>query len=358
MEKKIRLKKYLKDFRPYKADEINYAYRLNANELPYGYEEIFNLTKKEKAFLNQIDIKNINRYPDPLQKKLQHLMLNNYKLKTGQILLGNGSDELILYLLLTLTGKTSKVLYMDPSFSMYKILTKGLGLKGIEVPLTSEFQLDIKNILKKIRLNNPDLIFIASPNNPTGNSFDKRDILEIVHSSKGIVVIDEAYADYSSDSCLGLLKKNKNLLIMKTMSKIGFASLRLGFILGSKEVISNIDKLRLPYNISTFSQLVAYKFFQKPSIINKHIKEVKIERLDLRNFLETFDQLKVFDSDSNFILIRLKKAKALFNFLKKKKIIVKSFFHEKKLSDCLRITIGTPNENKKLKSCIRIFFKK
>ena len=358
MLNKIRLKKSLKTFEAYSADETNYSFRLNANEFPFDYDEIFNLTKKEKAFLNEINIRNINRYPDPFQKELRSIILNNYNLKKGQILFGNGSDELILYILLTLTGKTSKVLYLDPSFSMYKILTKGLGLKGIGVPLTSEFKLNLKKVIKEIRLNDPDVIFIASPNNPTGNSFKKEDIIKIIECSKGIVVIDEAYSDYSSTSCIDLLRKNKNLLIMKTMSKIGFASLRLGFLLGDRAVISSINKLRLPYNISTFSQIIAYKFFQKPSVINGYIEEIKDQRTQLYDFLKTLPELKVFDSDSNFILIKLKKSKELYKFLTKKNIIIKNFFSVVRLQDCLRITIGTSKENKKLISSIRHFFKK
>ena len=204
----------------------------------------------------------------------------------------------------------------------------------------------------------PDLIFIASPNNPTGNSFDKSDIIEIIKSSKGLVVIDEAYSDYSSDSCLSLLKKNKNLLIMKTMSKIGFAALRLGYLIGDKQILNAVNKIRLPYNISSISQLVATDFFKNSKLLEKQIEVVKKERSKVFNFLSRIQNLKVFESDSNFILFEVKKSKRLFELLKKENIIVKNFPKNNKLENCLRVSIGLPKENKRFMSVVSSFLVK
>ena len=241
---------------------------------------------------------------------------------------------------------------------MYRILTKALGLRGVSVPLRSNFNLNLSKVLRAIKLHDPDVIFIASPNNPSGNSFDKNELLEVVKYSKGIVVIDEAYSQYSNYSCVNFLKDNKNLLIMKTMSKIGFASLRLGFLLGDKSVIDSINKLRLPYNISTFSQIIANKFYMNPSVIDNHIQTIKNQRVMIIDFLKNFSDVKVFRSDSNFVLIKLKKSLSLYNFLRSNDLIVKNFPNEKKLSNCLRITIGKPVENNRLMSLISEFFKK
>ena len=358
MTNKIRLKKFLKDFDSYSADKTNFAYRLNANESPFNFENIFNSSALEKKFLKSMKIKDINRYPDSTQDKLKNSILKFYGLKKGQVLIGNGSDELILYILLTLTGKSSKVLYLDPSFSMYKILTKGLGLKGVSVPLSSEFKLDVEKVLKKITLHDPDIIFIASPNNPSGNSFKQEDIIKIVNFSKGIVVVDEAYSDYSDFSFVKSLKSYKNMLIMKTMSKVGFASLRLGFLLGEKSLIDSVDKLRLPYNVSSFSQLIATKFFKDPSIIEKQIGIIKTQRMKVEAFLNKIPDIKVYSSDSNFILIRLKNSDALFSFLKSNDLIVKNFLNNKKLNNCLRITVGLPKENNRLMLLLSNFFNK
>ena len=358
MANKLRIKKSLRDFSSYSADKTDYRYRLNANELPFEYKEIFKLGSLEEKILKKNKITDLNRYPDSFQGELKSNILKFYKLKKGQILFGNGSDELILYILLTLTGKTSKVLYLDPSFSMYRILTKALGLRGVSVPLRSNFNLNLSKVLRAIKLHDPDVIFIASPNNPSGNSFDKNELLEVVKYSKGIVVIDEAYSQYSNYSCVNFLKDNKNLLIMKTMSKIGFASLRLGFLLGDKSVIDSINKLRLPYNISTFSQIIANKFYMNPSVIDNHIQTIKNQRVMIIDFLKNFSDVKVFRSDSNFVLIKLKKSLSLYNFLRSNDLIVKNFPNEKKLSNCLRITIGKPVENNRLMSLISEFFKK
>jgi|APSaa5957512535_1039671.scaffolds.fasta_scaffold00628_16 histidinol-phosphate aminotransferase len=358
MTNRIRLKKSLQSFNSYSADKTSFNYRLNANESPFKYQDIFNASALEKKFLKSMKIEDINRYPDSTQEELKDSILKFYGLKKGQVLLGNGSDELILYILLTLTGKSSNVLYLDPSFSMYEILTKGLGLKGISVPLTSGFKLDVEKVLKKIKSHDPDIVFIASPNNPTGNAFKKEDIIKIVSFSKGIVVLDEAYSDYSDFSFIKSLKKYKNMLIMKTMSKVGFASLRLGFLLGEKRLIDSINKLRLPYNISSFSQSVANKFFKNPFIIGKHIDIIKAERSKVEAFLKEISNVKVYSSDSNFILIRLKRSNALFNFLRSNDLIVKNFPNNKKLHDCLRITIGLPKENKRLMLLVSQFLNK
>lgn len=358
MASKLRLRKSLKGFSSYSADQIDYSYRLNANELPFEYREIFSLTPSEEKIFKKNKITDINRYPDSFQNDLKKNILKFYKLKKGQILFGNGSDELILYVLLTLTGKTSKVLYLEPSFSMYKILTKGLGLKGVGVPLKPNFELNLPKVLQNIKMHDPDVIFIASPNNPSGNKFNKNELLEIVKNSKGIVVIDEAYSEYSQDSYVSFLKSNKNLLIMKTMSKIGFASLRLGFLLGDDDVIDCIEKMRLPYNISTFSQLIANKFYQNPSVIDGHIKTIKEQRSIMSSFLKSFPDIEVFASDSNFILIRTNKSLLLFNFLKANNLIVKNFPKEKKLLDCLRVTVGKPKDNARFMSLISKFYKK
>lgn len=355
MDFKIRLSKSLRNFSSYVPDKVNYKIRLNSNESPFNESNNFLLNLVYKRVFKS---SSINRYPDSSQAALKKEVSQFYGFKSNQILFGNGSDELILYLLLALTGKTSKVLYLEPSFSMYKILTKALGLKGIGVSLNSDFSLNLAKVLLKIKKEDPDLIFIASPNNPTGNSFDKSDIIEIIKSSKGLVVIDEAYSDYSSDSCLSLLKKNKNLLIMKTMSKIGFAALRLGYLIGDKQILNAVNKIRLPYNISSISQLVATDFFKNSKLLEKQIEVVKKERSKVFNFLSRIQNLKVFESDSNFILFEVKKSKRLFELLKKENIIVKNFPKNNKLENCLRVSIGLPKENKRFMSVVSSFLVK
>jgi|TARA_B100000959_G_scaffold287590_1_gene374641 histidinol-phosphate aminotransferase len=355
---KLRIKQSLKNFNSYVPDEIDFLFRLNANESPFDDTEniLRNLYRKNNR--RYLQSNSINRYPDPIQKDLRKKVSSFHGVNQNQIVFGNGSDELILYLLLVLTGRTSKVMYLEPSFSMYKILTAAVGLKGIKVELNKNFQIDIANMISKIRKDDPDLIFIPTPNNPTGNSFDPDDIKKIIKTSKGLVIIDEAYADYSTQSYFPLLKKNENLLIMRTMSKIGFASLRLGYLVGDKKIINEINKIRLPYNISTLSQVIASDYFVNQQLSKQKITIIKKERIKLMDFLNKFSKVQTFESDSNFILIRLKESKSLNNFLRKNNIIVRSFDSHKRLQNCLRLTVGLPSENKKLMSTFSKFIKK
>ena len=358
MSSQLRVKKILKNFSSYEPDEIEYSYRLNANESPFDetLQILESLSKsKKKAYLKA---NAINRYPDPYQKELRKRVSKLHGVNLNQIIFGNGSDELILYLLLALTGKTTNIIHLNPSFSMYKILSSATGNNPIKVNLDSNFQIDINDMLKKIKKYNPDLIFIPTPNNPTGNSFHQEDIKKIIKSSKGLVVIDEAYADYSSHSYLPILKRNSNLLIMKTMSKVGFASLRLGYLIGNSKIISEINKIRLPYNISTLSQLIACDYFDNQKSIKRKIQIIKSERTRLVKFLEDRTNFDVYPTDSNFILIRTTKSKSLNNFLKTQSIILRSFNSNKELKNCLRITVGSPKENNKLIRAISAFIVK
>ena len=289
----LRVKKALKKLVAYSPDDVGFKIRLNANEAPFDFtiDEIRSLkNSKAKKYLK---FNSVNRYPDAKQIDLRDLIAKHYKVNKNQISLFNGSDELILNLLLSLTGKSESVLTFQPSFSMYKILTKSLGMKCLEVPLTQNYDIDLLKTLAVLDQADPDLIFIASPNNPTSNSFVKEKIFQILTKAKGLVVIDEAYSEYANFSFIKSLKKYKNLVIMKTMSKIGFASLRLGFLIANKEVVNTVNKIRLPYNVSTLSQLIAQDYFLNIKKYKNQIQNVIHERIKLTERLKKHKELKV-----------------------------------------------------------------
>ena len=353
----MRIKRHLKKLIPYTPDSIDYKIRLNANESPFNQTKKL-LTKIKSGNLStQLEDNSINRYPDPSYSILLNKISRKYNVSTSNIVLSNGSDELILYLLMCLTGKTSRILTFDPTFSMYQILSETLNIKCNRIPLDKNFDIPINTTLKKIKEYDPDIIFIASPNNPTANSFSKEKILKIVEKSDGLVVIDEAYGDYSKTSFIQQLSKYNNLAILKTMSKVGFASLRVGFLIANQKAVKIINKVRLPYNLSTLSNIIAQDFFDDDKKYIKDIQKIVNERERLSILLKSNDKFVVYPSDSNFIFIKFSKTKSLYKYLQNHNISIK-VFRNPKLKDYFRVTIGTKKENDLILSCIKKFFDK
>ncbi len=195
----------------------------------------------------------LNRYPEAGAPKLRERFAQYYGVNKDMIMLGNGSDELIQMLCMTLKGKVNGVLVPVPTFVMYKIIAVNTGNKVLEVPLDKKFDLDIDAMLSKIKSTFPSLIFLSYPNSPTGNLFNRDKIETIIKKTPGVVVIDEAYADFSGRTLLPLLKKYDNLVFLNTLSKLGLASMRLGFLIGNRDIIAQLDKVRLPYNVNCLS---------------------------------------------------------------------------------------------------------
>ena len=353
----MRIKRHLKKLTPYTPDSIDYKIRLNANESPFNEtKKLLNKIKSGNLSI-QLDDNSINRYPDPSYSILLNKISKRYNVRTSNIALSNGSDELILYLLMCLTGKTSRILTFDPTFSMYQILSETLNIKCNRIPLDKNFDIPINSTLKKIKEYDPDIIFIASPNNPTANSFSKEKILKIIEKSDGLVVIDEAYGDYSKTSFIQQLSKYNNLAILKTMSKVGFASLRVGFLIANQKAVKIINKVRLPYNLSTLSNIIAQDFFDDDKKYIKDIQKIVNERERLSILLKSYDKFVVYPSDSNFIFIKFSKTKSLYKYLQNHNISIK-VFRNPKLKDYFRVTIGTKKENDLILSCIKKFFDK
>lgn len=326
------VKKNVSLLKAYNAEEIPCRIKLDANESPYGFSSRLKITDKIKT----------NRYPDPEAKRLKKLIAKDLKVKQENILQGNGSDELIYYLITTFGGP---VLYPVPTFSMYGIISQALGEKKIEIPLDKGFDLDKKAILTGIKKQKPKLIFISSPNNPTGTCFSSDIILNIIKTSKGIVIVDEAYQPFSSEKgFLPLLKDYKNLVIMRTLSKIGLAALRLGFLIADPEIIREVNKVRLPFNVNSISQSIAIEVLKDKKRLNSSIKIIISERERLFKEIEKINGIEPFPSKANFILFKVKNPKGIYNTLLRKGILVRNM--NDTVKDCLRVTIGTPKENK------------
>ena len=317
----------IRSLKAYKAKKIPCRVKLDANESPYG----FTVLRSVKT----------NRYPDPEAIELRKLVAKGWKVKYGNTLHGNGSDELIYYLIITFGGP---VLYPVPTFSMYGIISEALNAKKIEVPLDKYFDLDLKEMLRVIKKNKPKLTFLASPNNPTGNAFSVDKIEKIIRASKGIVVVDEAYQDYSSKkSFLPLFNKYKNLVTLRTLSKIGLAGLRTGFMIADTDVIEEVNKVRLPFNLNSLSQNVAIEGLRKKKEMSSAIRSIISERKRLFKGMQKMDGISPYPSDANFILFKADNSDNIYEGLLKKKVLIRDMSGA--IEDCLRVTVGTPAEN-------------
>ncbi len=299
-----------------------------------------------------------NRYPDPLQKKLRQKIAGIKKINDTQLFLGNGSDEPIDLLIRACCDPgVNNIIIMPPTYGMYEVAAAINNVEVLKVPLTRSFEIDTGNVLAAIN-EQTRIVFICSPNNPTGNSMDQKAVKEILDTFNGLVVVDEAYIDFApGNSMLNELAQFPNLVVLQTFSKAwGLAALRLGMAMASEEIIGLLNKIKPPYNINAATAALVSDALDNHSFINETVSRIITERTSLAKKLSVLDQVeKVFESDANFLLVKVKQAEELYRYLMKRGIIVRNRSHEKHCEGCLRITIGTEEENEKLINTINHF---
>jgi histidinol-phosphate aminotransferase len=290
----------------------------------------------------------INRYPDAGAHQLKERIRKVTNLPSGmEVLLGNGSDEIIQLLALAVAKPDAVLLSVEPSFVMYRMIATFVGMKYVGVPLEEDFSLNRKAILDAIQREQPALVFLAYPNNPTGNLFDAASIKQIILAAPGMVVVDEAYYAFARDSFISHLAHYDNLLVMRTFSKLGMAGLRLGFLAGSAAWLSQLEKLRLPYNVGVLPQLVAAKLLEHHDVLLEQAERIKQQRARLLASLNTIVGVRTYSSEANFILFRVAKATQVFEGLKQRGVLIKNLSGgHPALIDCLRVTVGAPDENR------------
>ena len=302
---------------------------MDANENPYG---------------------NLNRYPDPYQKELKTAISKFKGIAREKIFLGNGSDEIIdLCFRIFCNPGVDMVLTFTPTYGMYEVSATINNIKVLNVPLNEMFQIDLQNVIPLFADRNLKLIFICSPNNPTGNSMNFSDVEYILNNFSGIVVIDEAYIDFSDKaSFLGLIDKYPNLVVMQTFSKaFGLAAVRVGIAFSDPDTIHFFNKLKPPYNISSINQKAALRKLDKIEEYNEQVDKIKEEKTRLSANLQKMRLTeKVYPSDANFLLVKVKNATYIYNTLVKKNIIVRN--RSNVIDNCLRITVGKKSENDRL----------
>jgi histidinol-phosphate aminotransferase len=298
----------------------------------------------------------VNRYPDPQQRKLKILLSQFRKIPENQMLLGNGSDEVLDLLFRAFCEPhQDNVITLPPTYGMYGVLAQLNAVENKEVFLTADFEPNVDVILETAN-ENTKILFLCSPNNPTGNSFSDEAILKILKEFNGIVVLDEAYIDFSeNDSYLSDLKIYPNLVIIQTLSKAyALAGLRIGILYASPEIIDILNKIKPPYNVNTASQEQAEKKLLQ-STLEAQVKKIKIEREKLIQSLDKVKYIeKIYPSDANFILIKVDDATKRYSQLIGRGIVVRNRSNQPLCNNCLRISIGTKDENENLIQSLKL----
>ena len=325
--------------------EMN-SYSSARDEFENKKQKLVFLDANESPFQNEI-----NRYPNNKHIDLKQTLLELNQLSNGQIVLGNGTDEILdLIMRVFCDPNSDKIITIPPTYGMYDVIAKTNNVENIKVPLKSNFTLNLEE-LKKSFSEKTKLLFLCSPNNPTGNSFSRKDLIDLIESFNGVVVIDEAYIDFSPNSSLvSLINKYNNLIVTQTMSKaFGMAGIRLGMGFSNNKIVNYINKIKPPYNINLLTEKRALKELKNINTIKTNIKIILEERNKLIDSLNELSFIiKVYPSDSNFILIKVDDADLRYKQLIEKGIILRNRSKELLCDNCLRITIGTPYENELL----------
>lgn len=293
----------------------------------------------------------LNRYPDPLQKAVKKELAKLKQVQESQIFLGNGSDEVIdLLIRIFCEPQQDHIMQLPPTYGMYRVCADIANVAVEDMPLNKRFQPEVTAILAKASARSK-LLFLCSPNNPSGNSFALNDIKTLADGFPGIVVVDEAYIDFSAQpSCLQLLAQCPNMVVMQTFSKAwGMAGIRLGMAFASPEIIQLFNKVKPPYNINQLTQQVVLQALRNHAQKEAWVKQIISERSMLQHYLGSLDYIeRIYPSDANFILVKMQNPRRVYEVLMEQGIIVRDRSKVLLCEGCLRITIGTPEENEKL----------
>ena len=322
--------------------------KLDAMESPYGFDDAF-----KQRWLAKLGACEINRYPAG-QRRLRERLAHYFDLPSScDLIMGNGSDELLQIVALSVASRDRRLLCVTPDFSMYPVIARNCGLGYIGVPLGEGFSLDLDAVLAAIEEHRPAMIWLSCPNNPTGRLWDERQLDAIIAAAPGIVLIDEAYAPFSPCHRLGSLADCANLLIVRTFSKVGLAGLRFGALLGRAELIAEFDKLRLPYNTGVLTGAGVEFALDNMRCFDDRVALIRNERGRLYGVLREMAGVKPVESHANFILFELADAAGVHRALYDGGILVKQFGDDPVLRRYLRVTVGTPDENDAFAAALR-----
>ncbi|MFM7274001.1 MAG: histidinol-phosphate transaminase [Gammaproteobacteria bacterium] len=336
----------LRETAAYHVQEYRGLLKLDAMESPFGWPP--ELRAELAARIEHIEI---NRYPDPRAEGLRELLKQVFRVPDRwDVMLGNGSDELIQILMLALAGPDLRVMSTGPGFVMFRVIAGWLGIPFEEVPLAEDFALDVDAMRAVLADGRPRLVFLACPNNPTGNLFDAASLESVLDAARGsaLVVIDEAYWAFASREHIDWLDRYPNLLLMRTLSKLGLAGLRLGFLVGHPDWLRELDKLRLPYNVGCLHQAAGEVALRHFGLLRAQTRQIVEERGRLYARLVVDARLQVWPSEANFLLVRplAAGARAVHAAMIRHGVLVKCFDGaHPQLANCLRLTVGSGADN-------------
>lgn len=326
--------------------------KLDAMENPYPMPE-----ELRQPWLQQLADSELNRYPDPNPVAVKQTLRQSMVIpEQASIMLGNGSDELIQILELAVAGPGRCILAPTPTFVMYEQIADATATEFVGVPLNPDFSLDMDAMLAAIDRHQAALVFLAYPNNPTGNLFERTDIEQIINASPALVVVDEAYHAFAGQSFIDRAGEIENLLVMRTLSKLGLAGLRLGLLAGPPAWIDEFDKIRLPYNINDLTQRSVQFAMAHTTLFEAQADIIRGHRDSLSETLSSLSGIKVYPSAANFILFRClsKSANTVFESLLGDHILIKNLHRDQTpLENCLRVTVGSKKENQQFISALQ-----
>jgi histidinol-phosphate aminotransferase len=329
----------IKDIEVYVPNNYEYKYKLDANESPFNLsEEMISVISSSLKSLE------LNRYPDTDCIKLREALGNYTGLKKENIIVSNGSDSLIKLIMDTFINKGDIILSHEPTFVMYAITGKIFEAKYVSLESDENFNVNIDNLIDKAKELKPKLIFLCTPNNPTGNSISKEDIIKVLKNTDCIAVVDEAYIEFGGESIIEEVRKFSKLIVLRTLSKaFGLAGIRVGYTVGSEEITGMLNKVKAPYNLNSISQFIAIEALKRKDIVFKNIQFLKEERDRLYKEMMRMNDIEVFPSQSNFLLFKYYK-EGLFQKFLEKGVMIRAF-GKGKLRNCYRVNVGTKEEN-------------
>jgi histidinol-phosphate aminotransferase len=334
----------LDDLTPYDAKEVKAEVNLASNEHPLNVPaEIITKLKSRLADFQ------FNRYPDPTAHELRRLIAEANGLESENVLVGNGGDELIFDLLLAWGGPGRKILDMPPTFSMYGIDAQVTGTEVVRVPRLADFSIDEEAVLKRAAEDDIDIVVVANPNNPTGGLCNESFLIDLLKATNAIVMVDEAYFEFSRHTMRPHMTRYPNLVLLRTFSKaFSLAGLRVGYLLAHPDVVCEFMKVRQPYSVDAFSQMVATTVYRERMVFESSIRDIIRGRDQLLHGLTMFEGIEVFPTEANFVLFRAEHAAALWrDLLHNHSVLIRDFSRSPGLTDCLRVTVGTEKENER-----------